>query len=62
MPAVARLSQPVPLQAAIEGAAAQTESRGRLADVAAMTLEGLLDQEGLDLLEAQVLDGGAGGV
>src|SRR5437016_2149164 len=46
----------VPLQTAIERAAAQPQGLGRLADVAVEARHRLLDQESLDVLEAHLLD------
>jgi hypothetical protein len=47
---------PVFFQPAVEGAAAEAEFLGGLAGVAVAAGEGLLDEEGLDLLEAHVLE------
>ena len=48
------------LQPSIQGAAAQSQRLGGLADVAIVTGERLLDQETFDLFEAHVLDSGDG--
>src|SRR6266849_69035 len=50
------LSQPVSLQPAVQGAAAETQGFGRLADVAIEARHRLLDEEAFDFLEAHVLD------
>src|SRR6476646_12131363 len=44
------------LEAAIEGAAAESQRLGRLAHVAAMALERLADEDQLDLLERKILE------
>src|ERR1044071_1978229 len=51
-----RRSDFVLLHAAVEGAAAEAEGLGRLADVAAEAAERLLDEEALDLFEAHLFE------
>src|SRR5689334_20770710 len=51
--------QSVALKPAVQGAAAQTECFGGLADVAVEASHGLLDQEALNILEAHVFEAAA---
>src|SRR6266508_3029025 len=51
-----RRSEPMLLEAAVEGTPAEPERLGGLAHVPAMALERLADEHALDLLQRQVLE------